>query len=183
MYYQSINNLFSRASRPEPRETIKIAQAQWQEDGVPHLFDLNAWQKQSKYHPQFLLNFQNWCNTSYLCTANKKPKLIGIFSNLTNPFIPPIHVMIRWLMQTICFDFTNTRHVITGKISTKSHGRCRFHIWIHYKLNFPYLCPQYVSFTPSNLLVHAILFSCIRTRAWSLNWSTSPWLQTEPKQK
>ena len=36
------------------------------------------------------------------------------------------------LIQTICFDFTNTRYVIAGKFFAKSHGRYRCHIWVQY---------------------------------------------------
>ena len=43
-----------------------------------------------------------------------------------------IHTMIRWAMQAICFDFTNTRHVIAGNGSAKPHGRFRYHTWIQY---------------------------------------------------
>ena len=43
-----------------------------------------------------------------------------------------IHTMIRWVMQAICFDFTNTRHVIAGNGSAKPHGRFRYHTWIQY---------------------------------------------------
>lgn len=35
-------------------------------------------------------------------------------------------------MHTICFDFTNTRHVVAGKFSAKLHGRLRCHILIQY---------------------------------------------------
>ena len=45
-----------------------------------------------------------------------------------------LHVMIRWVMQLICFDFNNTRHVIAGNFSAKLHGRFICHIWIQYRL-------------------------------------------------
>ena len=60
--------------------------------------------------------------TKVLYTPKRKnPSLLA---NFTNPFI--IHEV------TICFDLTNTRHVIAGKFSAKPHGRYRCHIWIQY---------------------------------------------------
>ena len=38
----------------------------------------------------------------------------------------------REVMQTIFFDFANTRHVIVGKFSAKPHGTYRCHIWTQY---------------------------------------------------
>ena len=142
IFYQLINNLFSRASRPEPRlgrQWKKLKNiSSWGFSTTPLLFDLQLhawclcwWQKRSKYQPLFFLNFQKWCYKSFLYTANKKSKLIGTPSNITNPSIPPC-VMIRWVMQTIWFDFTNTRHVLAGNFSAKLHGRFRCHIWIQY---------------------------------------------------
>ena len=43
-----------------------------------------------------------------------------------------LHVMIRWVIQTICFDFANTHHVTAGKFSAKLHGTYRCHIWTQY---------------------------------------------------
>ena len=43
-----------------------------------------------------------------------------------------LHVMIRWVIQMICFDFANTRHVTAGKFSAKPHGTYRCHIWTQY---------------------------------------------------
>ena len=54
----------------------------------------------------------------------KNPSLLA---NFTNPFAFIIHEVL-----TICFDFTNTRHVILGKFSAKQRGRSRCHVWIQY---------------------------------------------------
>ena len=92
----------------------------------------DTWQKRSKYQPQFLSNFQNWCYTSSLYTGNKKSKLIGRFSNFANPFIPPCNGQLSVVDNF--FDFTNTRHVIAGKLDVYVRWIC--HIWIQYR---PYI--------------------------------------------
>ena len=91
---------------------------------------MHAWQKQSKYQPQFLLNFQNWFLKVLYIQQIKNQTLSADFPILQTHLF--LHVMIRWVMQTICFDFANTRHVIAGKFSTKPHGTYRCHIWTQY---------------------------------------------------
>ena len=96
-----------------------------------HSFDLQAWQKRSKYQPLFFLNFQKWCYKRSLYTASKKSKLIGRLSNFTNPFIPPCDDQVSDA-DDFFFDCTNTRHVTAGKFSAKPHYRFRCHISIQY---------------------------------------------------
>ena len=64
-------------------------------------------------------------------------------------------MIIRWVIQIICFEFNNTCHVIAGNLSAKPHGRFICHIWIQYGLCITvstfliYVYTQYVSFTHS----------------------------------
>ena len=98
-----------------------------------------AWQKRSKYQPQFFLNLHNWCYKSFLYTANKKSKLIGRLPNFTNPFIPPCDNQVSdadnlfWFHQHMpCY----CRNIFHGP---------------HYNPNVPYICTQYVSCPPSHM--------------------------------
>ena len=96
---------------------------------IPLIF-MHTWQKQSKYQPQFLLNFQNWFLQVLYIQQIKNQNLSADFPILqTNLFL---HVMMRWVMQTICFDFANTRYFIAEKFSAKPHGTFRCHIWTQY---------------------------------------------------
>ena len=96
---------------------------------IPLIF-MHTWQKQSKYQPQFLLNFQNWFLQVLYIQQIKNQNLSADFPILqTNLFL---HVMMRWVMQTICFDFANTRYFIEKKFSGKPHGTYRCHIWTQY---------------------------------------------------
>ena len=106
IFYQLINNLLSRASRPGPRigrrwKDLKHIRGRGFSPTPFLCFDLQLqawclwwWQKRSKYQPLFFLNFQKWCYKSSLYKANKKSKLIGRLSNFKNPFIPPCDVQV-----------------------------------------------------------------------------------------
>ena len=94
-----------------------------------HSFDLQAWQKRS-IPATILLKFSELMLQSSLYTANKKSKLIGRLSKFINPFTPPCDDQVS--DEDDFFYFTNTRHVIAGKLSAKPNGRLRCHIWIQY---------------------------------------------------
>ena len=111
-----------------------------------HSFDHQAWQKGSKYQPLFFWNFQNWCYKSSSYTTNEISNLLTDFPNLQNHLF--LHVMTRWVMQTICFDFTNARHVIAGKISAKPDGRFGCHMRMQ--------CGLCITITTFLLYVHSM---------------------------
>ena len=58
-------------------------------------------------------------------------------------------------MQTICFDFNNTRHVIAGNFSAKLHGRFICHVWIQYGLCIAIL--TYLKYVHSVFHLHLLL--------------------------
>ena len=83
----------------------------------------------------------------FVTYSKQKIKAYGRLSYFTNSFIPPCNHHVSDVS-----DFTNTRHVIARKFSSKPLRRFRCYTWIravHYNLNVPYICTQYVSFTPS----------------------------------
>ena len=128
---------------------------------IPLIFMMHAWQKQSKYQPQFLLNFQNWFLKVLCIQQIKNQTLSADFPILQTHLF--LHVMIRWVMRTICFDFANAHHVIVGKIFCKTAWYTQMPYMdtiraVHYNLSVPYVSPQHVSFTPS-------IVTC-----WSLKW-------------
>ena len=79
------------------------------------LWCMHTWQKQSKYQPQFFLNCQNWFLKVLYIQQIKNQTLLTDFPILQNLLF--LHVLIRWVMQTICFDFANMHHVIASKFS------------------------------------------------------------------
>ena len=137
IFYQLINNLLSRASRPGPRigrrwKDLKHIRGRGFSPTPFLSFDLRLqawclwwWQKRSKYQPLFFLNFQKWCYKSSLYTAaNQKIKAYWH----TFQFYKPIYCScdqasdaddLFWFHQDAWF-------------SAKPHGRFRWHIWIQY---------------------------------------------------
>ena len=113
-------------------------------------------QKRRKYQWQFLLDFKNWCYTHSLCTENEKSKLISRLSNFTNTFIPPCDDHLSDVDDL--FWFRQHAPCYCGKTFCKTAWQIQMPYMdtiraVHFDLSIPYLCPQYVSFTSSQLFL------------------------------
>ena len=87
MSYQVINNLFSKASRKKLNEKKQNTGGRGS-----HPIDLHAWQKQSKYQLQFLLNFLDWYVTQvFYIQQIKNQSLLAHFPTLKTYLF--LHVM------------------------------------------------------------------------------------------
>ena len=132
IFYQLINNLFSRASRPEPRlgrrwkELKHIARGRVRFS--PHYFWSSSITETFFYKSSF--------------TAKKKSKLIGRLSNFTNSFIPLCDDQMSDVDDLLWFH----QHApcCCGKISFKVAWQIQMPYMdiirvVHYNLNVPYL--------------------------------------------
>ena len=93
MSYQLINNLFSRASIPGPRETMKRTQTKG-EQGLPQYplcsrLLIFTHDRNKVIPATILVKFSKIMFPSSLYTADEKSKLTGRLSSFTNPFILP----------------------------------------------------------------------------------------------
>ena len=106
-----------------------------------HSFDLQltssmifVMMTETKWKPAIILLkiFRNDATKVLNIQQTKTQSLLAHFPILqTHSFL---HVMIRWVIQMICFDFKNTQHVIARNFSIKLHGRFICHIWLKYSL-------------------------------------------------
>ena len=118
---------------------------------------MHAWQKQSKYQPQFLLNFQNWFLKVLYIQQIKNQTLSADFPILQTYCIYssiPCDYQVSYADDL--FWFRQHAPCYCGKIFCKTAWYIQMPYMdtiraVHYVLSVPYVSARYVSFTPSQL--------------------------------